>query len=104
MPKLLLLLLTYALLALSACALWQEAISPSLVECAPDQQYALDNLAAILDGQNVFEQLDRVKDEKGIEFVVCALRGFLSRVAVSPDTADQRANARAYMHYLEHGE
>ena len=87
---------------LSSCALWQDAISPSLVECAPSQQYVLDNMAQVLDGKNVFETLDQIRKDRGVEFVVCALRGFLERVSAGPESADQRANARAYLHYLEH--
>lgn len=88
----------------TSCALWRDAVSPSLVECSPDRQYIVKNLADILDGANVFQQLDQIKSERGVEFIVCALRGFLGRVAVSPETADQRANARAYLHHLEHVE
>lgn len=90
-------LLTLLALLLPGCAFWEDAVSPALVECAPDGAYVIDNLSTILAGADAFEVLDRIKSEKGVEFVVCALEGFLSRVAVSPETYAERTTANAYL-------
>lgn len=86
-----------ALLALPGCGLFRDSVAPAVVECAPDRQYLIDGLANILDGASAFEELDRIKHERGAEFVICTLQRFLDRVAVSPETAAQRARARAYL-------
>lgn len=94
LPSVLLVLLA---LLLPSCALWRDAVAPSLIECAPDKAYVIDNLSLILAGQDATQVLDRIKSEKGVAFVVCALEQFLDRVAVSPETAQERATARAYI-------
>jgi hypothetical protein len=86
-----------ALVALPGCAFFRDSVAPAVVECAPDRQYLIDGLANILDGVSAFDELDRIKNEKGAEFVICTLQRFLDRVAVSPETAAQRARARAYL-------
>lgn len=86
-----------ALCALPGCAFWRESVAPVVAECAPDRQYVIQGLAEILEGANAYEVLDRIKDDKGPELVLCALERFLDRVAVSPETATQRVRARAYL-------
>ena len=86
-----------ALLALPGCAFFRDTVAPVALECAPGRQYVIEELAAILSGADAFDVLDGVKNEKGADFVMCALQGFLDRVAVSPETAPQRARARAYI-------
>lgn len=85
------------LLALPGCAFFKGSVAPAVVECAPDRQYLIDGLSHILDGENAFDVLDGIRKDKGAEFVVCTLQHFLDRVAVSPETATQRARARAYL-------
>jgi hypothetical protein len=80
-----------------ACAFWRGSVAPVIAECAPDRQYVIQGLAEILDGADAFAVLDRIKDDKGPDVVLCALERFLDRVAVSPDTATQRARARTYL-------
>lgn len=84
-------------LMFTGCALWRDAVVPAVIECAPDKAYVIDNLSLILAGQDATEVLDRIKSEKGVAFVVCALEQFLDRVAVSPETAQERATAKAYI-------
>jgi hypothetical protein len=93
-----------ALLALLACACACASLGDSAgraldiaAECAPDHQYVIQGLSSILAGEDAFAVLDRIKREKGAELVLCAVQRFLDRVAVSPETAKQRATARAYL-------
>lgn len=85
------------LLAPLGCAFFRDSVAPVVAECAPDREYVIDGLTQILDGADAFEVLDRLKNEKGPELVLCALRRFLDRVAVSPETATQRERARLYL-------
>lgn len=69
------------------------------VSCAPDRQYIIQGLGSILSGERPFDVLDRLKNEKGAELVLCAVQRFLDRVTASPspETEGQRATARAYL-------
>lgn len=91
------LLVLAVLLGMPGCAWFRSSVAPAVVECAPSRQYLIDGLSSILEGQNAFSVLDRIKGEKGAEFVICALQHFLDRVALSPDTAVQRKTAHAYL-------
>lgn len=91
------LLILSVLLGAPGCAWFKGSVAPAVVECAPDRQYLIDGLSNILDGENAFDVLDGIRREKGAEFVLCTLQHFLDRVAVSPETAVQRARARAYL-------
>ncbi len=90
-------LIVFAVLLLPGCGFFRDSVAPAVAECAPDRHYLIDGLSSILDGANAFDVLDRIKTEKGAEFVTCALTRFLDRVAVSPETANQRTVARAYL-------
>lgn len=81
---------------LGGCAFLREVVTPSIVECAPDASYVIENLALILAGRDAFDVLDGIKNEKGAEFVVCALEQFLARVATT-DSALERTTAQAYL-------
>lgn len=91
------LLILSVLLGAPGCAWFKGSVAPAVFECAPDRQYLIDGLSHILDGENAFDVLDGIRKEKGAEFVLCTLQHFLDRVAVSPETAVQRARARAYL-------
>jgi hypothetical protein len=86
-----------ASLVLPGCAWFRDTVQPVAVECAPGKQYIIEGLSEILSGANAFDVLNRIKDEKGPELVLCALERFLDRVAVSPETEVQRRRARAYL-------
>lgn len=90
-------LVPLTLLGAPGCAFWRDTVAPVAVECAPDRQYVIEGLTAILEGEDAFDVLDRIRTEKGPELVLCALERFLDRVAVSPETARQRTTARAYL-------
>lgn len=86
-----------AALGVPGCAVWQDTLAPAAAACLPDRQYVIQGLSSILRGDDAFDVLDRLKNEKGAELVLCALQQFLERVAVTPETAPQRQRARAYL-------
>lgn len=90
-------LLVLLALPLSGCAFWSDTVVPVVAECAPDKTYVIQGLSDILQGKDAFDVLDELKREKGPELVLCALQRFLERVTATPDNANERATARAYL-------
>lgn len=86
-----------ALCVVPGCALFRDTVQPVAVECAPERHYVIEGLTEILAGADAFDVLNRIKDEKGPELVLCALERFLDRAGVSPETEVQRRRARAYL-------
>lgn len=84
-------MLLLSVLLVPGCALFQSAVAPAVVECAPDRQYLIDGLTHILAGDNAFDVLDAMKDDKGAEFVLCAVQRFRDRAA-SPAAAPAEAD------------
>jgi len=79
------------LLAIPGCGLLEQSVIPTVQGCAPDRAYVINNLESILDSEEPFEALDRIKKEKGQEFVMCALQSFVAR------HAKEAVAARAYI-------
>lgn len=79
------------LLAIPGCGLFEESIVPTVEGCAPGRAYVIENLESILDGEKPFDVLDRIKNEKGREFVMCALQSFVAA------HAKEAVAARAYI-------
>ena len=82
---------------LSGCSWLRDSALPVAAECAPDQVYLIEGLVDILAGADAFQVLDDLKREKGAAFVACAVKQFLARAGTSPETAEQRARASAYL-------
>lgn len=78
------------LLLLPACSFFESRI-PVIVECSPDREYLIDNLEQVLNGEDPAKVLDRVKVEKGREFVQCALRRYLSQALTLAQSKAQEA-------------
>ncbi len=79
------------LLAVPGCGLFQDTLVPTVEGCAPGREYVIENLESVLRGEKPFEALDRVKKEKGKEFVLCALQSFVAQYT------DEALAARAYI-------
>lgn len=79
------------LLAVPGCAFFEESVVPTVEGCAPGREYVIENLEAILDGEKPFETLDRIKREKGEQFVLCTLQRFVA------EYAQDAVAARAYL-------
>lgn len=79
------------LLAVPGCAFFEESVIPTVEGCAPGREYVIENLEAILDGEKPFETLDRIKREKGEQFVLCTLQRFVA------EYAQDAVAARAYI-------
>jgi len=87
---------TAALLVLFACGCQglQDAAVPTVVDCAPGREYVIEQLETVLRDNEAFAVLDRVKKEKGKEFVLCALQKFIEQ---SASEAIKRVKAQAYI-------
>lgn len=88
---------TAALLVLFAalgCQSLKDTAVPTVVDCAPDREYVIEQLEAVLLSNDAFEVLDRVKKDKGREFVMCALQKFAEK---SASEAVRRLKAQAYI-------
>jgi len=87
---------TVGLLLLLACGCQglRDAAAPTVVGCAPNREYVIEQLDTVLRGDNAFSVLDRVKKEKGQEFVMCALQKFIEQ---STNEAVKRIKAQAYI-------
>lgn len=77
----------------TGCAYFRDSELPDVSGCAPEKDYLIEKLEEVLSGENWEEVLDRVKDEKGEQFLNCAL----SKVVASDAALRLKQKAILYM-------
>jgi len=96
-PPMGLLMLCFACFVLSGCALFESKL-PDAEKCLPTPASLAAQVADILAaGGDTTTALEQLAITQGEQAVICAVKAFLSKPAVSPTDSLERARAHAYL-------